>query len=515
MKNRFILIFVLFLLKSSFYKAQNNTFSPYSRYGLGEINPTTFAHNAGMGGAYIALKPDSVMPIFINAGNPAAYSLIKLTCLEVGGSYVNSRFSGNNSSLNKWSANFAYGALGFPIRGNGGACFGIMPYSNVGYDLKNTQNEPGIGSVNYLYSGTGGLNKAFIGYGFMPFQNRLTKFRTKNLFIPDSLKKLSKARYNARNFGSKLLSDFSIGFNANYLFGTIDQEARVVYPSSILYNNTYRSHSLHVGDFTGNFGAQTAITIDSVIDRKGRNEKIKKQVAALRALSVFSDSEIKRKEDSISDATPLHKRHYIQKIKFTFGYFMALNNSLKVNYSSTVYNYILNGFGQEIVRDTVVYSFDQKAQVTLPLEQGVGIGFKKGERINAVADFAITNWSKFNLLDNPSALKDNYRFGIGVNFVPEKYASGNGTFFKKLNYRLGASYQTGYIDVKNTTISNYAVTAGVGIPVGIGRLSSMVNISAQYGQIGTNANNLIKENYWKINFGFTFTDRWFQKFRYD
>jgi hypothetical protein len=59
------------------------------------------------------------------------------------------------------------------------------------------------------------------------------------------------------------------------------------------------------------------------------------------------------------------------------------------------------------------------------------------------------------------------------------------------------------------------VTAGVGLPVGIGQASSMVNVAVQYGQMGSLSNNLVKENYWRINFGFTFSDRWFQKFRYD
>ena len=60
------------------------------------MSPTTFAHNSGMGGTYIALKPDSTMPIFINTGNPASYSLIKLTTLEVGGSFLNSNFNIGN-----------------------------------------------------------------------------------------------------------------------------------------------------------------------------------------------------------------------------------------------------------------------------------------------------------------------------------------------------------------------------------------------------------------------------------
>jgi hypothetical protein len=480
LKNKYLLFLLTLVSQSFFYKAQNNTFSPYSRYALGEYNSTTFAHNAGMGGAYVALKPDSLMPIFINAGNPAAYSLIKLTCLEVGGAFIDSKFKGNNSSLHKWSANFAYGALGFPIRSNGGACFGIMPYSSAGYDTETTSDIGGIGPVQYKYSGSGGLNKAFLGYGLMPFQDRLKKFRKKNLFVPDSMKRLTKNGFKVKDFGSKLLSDFSIGFNVNYLFGSLEQNSRVVYPSSINYNNTYRERVLALGDFTGNFGMQTAITIDSV-KQKGTNKR----------------------------------RQLNEKVKITFGYFMALNNTLKVNYDATVYNYILNGFGQEIIRDTVLMHSTQSGKITLPLEQGFGIGFKKGERINAVADFAITNWSKFYFLDNLSGLKDNYRVAVGVNYVPEKYAAGNGAFFRKLNYRIGANYQTGYININNTIISNYAVTAGVGFPVGFGRLSSMVNISAQYGQMGTTKNNLIKENYWKINFGFSFSDRWFQKFRYD
>ena len=469
-----------------------------------------------MGGAYIALKPDSTMPIFVNAGNPAAYALIKLTSLEVGGSGVYSQFSGNNTpTVTRWSTNFAYGALGFPVAKNGGACFGIMPYSNVGYDLQNNVNENGIGTVNYLYSGSGGLNKAFLGYGVMPFSKRLVHFKNAHASIPDSLRTLKGVKYKAREMGAKILSDFSIGFNANYIFGGLQNTTRVVYPNSILYNNTYRERALTLGDFTGNFGAQTAITIDSVADRKGRRDKIHRQIAALKALGTFSEEVLNRRRDSLNAHSPHIKRAMREKVKFTFGYFMALNNSLNINYSSTIYNYILSGTGSEIIRDTVQYNNSQNGKITLPLEQGFGIGFKKGERINAVADFAITNWQNFKFIENVGDLKKNYRIAAGVNFVPEKYAAGSNAFVRRINYRLGVSYQTGFIDLKNTLISNYSISAGLGFPVGIGRLSSMVNLSAQFGQMGTSANNLTKENYIRFVFGFTFSDRWFQKFRYD
>jgi hypothetical protein len=376
----FILIFAVLI--SGGFLAQNNTFSPYSRYGLGEFNQNTFAHNLGMGGAHIALKPDSTMPVFINNGNPAAYALIKLTSLEVGGTFVRSIFSNNNSEVKKFTTNFSYGALGFPIRKNGGACFGIMPFSNVGYSLQNNVSENVIGQVTYKYNGAGGLNKAFLGYGIMPFKNSLTKFKKRHP-LNDTVLPLTAKAYRARKLLNGVLSDLSIGFNVNYLFGNISHSTKIEYPNSVLYNNTYRERSFNMGDFTGNFGLQTAISIDSA--------KSKTAVSAKRLMK--------------------------EKVKFTFGYFMALNNSLKVNYDATIYNYVIDGFGTERIRDTVLYSINQKSTISLPLEQGFGFGFKKGERINAVADFAFTNWQNFKFLENTSNLKDNYRIAAGINLL--------------------------------------------------------------------------------------------------
>jgi hypothetical protein len=478
LKNSVRIVFSLLLFLSTPFFSQN-TFSPYSRYGLGEPLPSTLAHNAGMGGAFIALMPDSNMPIFLNTGNPASYALIRLTSLEVGGRYIYSRFSTSSNSVKKWGANFAYGALGFPVGRKGGACLGIMPYTTVGYEAESTVNDQVVGDVMYKYKGSGGLNKAFIGYGFMPFNRSLARFRRRNLNIDDSLRTLSHGQYMRREFGRKLLSDFSVGFNVNYIFGNIMNATRVQYPNSLLYNNTYRERDLTLGDFGGNFGLQTAITIDSVNGANGRRRALR------------------------------------EKVKFTFGFFMGAATTMKASYNSVSYNYILSGQGDEIVRDTVFYNINQKTFVTLPLEQGFGIGFKKGQRISVAADFATTAWKKFKYLGAPAGLVDNSRISIGINFVPEKYAAGRGAFLKRINYRAGLSYQTGFVSIRNNVVSGYLLSAGVGLPVGIGRLSSMINISAQYGINGTTRDEMTREDFWRINFGFTFSDRWFQKFRYD
>jgi hypothetical protein len=513
--NKKSILFFLLLL-GAFAFAQNNTFSPYSRYALGELNPSTFAQNQAMGGACIAYRADSTMPVFINTGNPASYALLRLTSLEVGGSYRYSQFDGGSATLKKWATNFSYATLGFPVGPKSGAVMGIMPYSHLGYDLQDVRTDNNYGSMTYLYSGTGGLTKAFMGYGMAPFNRRLVKFRKKHLYTKDSAERLSHLNYKLRENVNKLLSDFSAGFNVNYIFGSMQNTTRIIYPNSIIYNNTYRVRSVTMGDFTGNFGFQTAFTIDTAYDRKGKRDKIENIMNQLRAQNRFSKQELKAKEDSLHNAIPLVRKAMSEKIKFTFGAFVGLNNSVRVTYDAAAYNYILDGTGREVLQDTVYYNPEQKGHMNFPLERGIGIGFKKGERINVAADFAVTGWKNFKLLDNINTYKDNYRAAIGVNYVPEKTAAGTGALFRRIHYRLGANYNTGYIQLTNgATVSSYAITAGFGIPVGINRSSSMVNLAFMYGKMGPTDNSSIRENFWRISFGFTYNDRWFNKFRYD
>ena len=407
-------------------------------------------------------------------------------------------------------------------------CFGIMPYTFVGYQTSTSATEPVVGNVTYQYNGDGGLSKAFLGYGVMPFNKRLNKFRRRYLNPPDTAKHLSRLAYKVREFNCKWLSDLSIGVNANYIFGNISNATRVIYPNSLLYNNTYRERTLVMGDFTGNFGVQTAFTTDSVMDRKSRKKRIEEEVKKLKAqghavdssalsgLTPFAEDVIEFKADSIRKYTPLRKRALRGKIKLSAGFFMSLNNSMSAKYTAAAYNYILNGQGEEIIRDTAYYLANQNGTITLPLEQGFGLGLKKGERWSFAADFAITAWSGYKYLNEISSLKDNYRVAAGVNYVPEKYAFGKRSYFSRVNYRFGLNYNTGYINVNNTSLADYSISAGVGLPVGASRFnSSMINLSLQYGQMGFNSTNSIKENYFRINFGFTYCDKWFQKFRYD
>lgn len=465
---------------SLFSYSQILTSSPYSRYGLGELNIQTFATPAAMGGSFIAYHQDTIAPFFINVANPAGLASIKLTSLELGGQAQFTKISSSGSSINKKNINFSYGSVGFPLKRFGGAAFGIMPYSTVGYKITSNQEVETVGNMTYVFQGDGGINKAFVGVGVKPFRKQAYKFHFSDL--ADTLIQTNQtAKYKRKRLGKQLLSELSVGATGNYLFGTINQVTDVVYPGSITYYNTKRQRSVQVSDFVFNGGLQTHFTIDSV---KSHGQR--------RALK--------------------------QKIKIGVGFFINTPAEINAKQSNIIYNYAIDGFGVERPRDTVLNSQDNAGTITLPLEMGVGLSIKKGEKLTVLMDAATTNWNNFKYFSTPSTdFKNSYRFSAGLNYVPNKLAFGTANYIKRIQYRLGISYSDGYLDLKNTSISNAFISAGLGLPVGIGRFDdiAVVNISAQYGKMGTINNSLLQEEYVRLVLGFTFNKRWFIKYKYD
>ena len=484
---RAIYFFLALISLNSISFSQNLTSSPYSRYGFGELNSQTFASQAAMGNSFIAYQQDSIAPFFINAANPAGLSGIKLTLLELGGQVQFTKISSSASSIKKTNSNFSYGSVGFPLKKIGGAAFGIMPFSTVGYKITSVQNEPlGGGSMKYIYNGDGGLNKAFIGLGVKPFRSQEYKFQHSD--FADSLIKYNKtSKYKRIKLAKQLISNFSIGATANYIFGTINQTTDIVYPSQVLYFNSKRQRSTQVNDFTFNGGFQTNFTIDS-IKKKGHRTILK------------------------------------EKITIGTGFFINTPTNLDSKQNKIIYNYSLDGFGIERPKDTVLNSQNVSGTIKLPLEMGIGLSFKKGEKITVLIDGAITNWSGYKNFNDPNTeFNNSYRVSAGLNYVPNKLAFGSSNYIKRIHYRVGASYTDGYLDLKNTKIKNYSVSAGLGLPVGAAKYDArgkcdeigVVNISVQYGKLGTISNNLLQEEYVRITLGFTFNKRWFIKYKYD
>ena len=221
--------------------AQEGTSSPYSNYGIGEVRFKGTAEARSMGG--LAVEQDS---IHINLENPASFASLKLTSFTVGGTGSFNTLKTAASSENSTRATLDYLAVGLPM-GKFGLGFGLIPYSSVGYKIKTTAVSDA--DKNKTYTGTGGLNKVFVGLGYKinpkwsvgadinyNFGNIETKYtETQNLVQYGTLEtntaKLSGMSYNlATQYQTKITKKLSIFAALNYTFENrlISKNTRIV-----------------------------------------------------------------------------------------------------------------------------------------------------------------------------------------------------------------------------------------------------------------------------------------------
>jgi hypothetical protein len=165
--------------------AQSNAttaFSPYSMYGVGEINTQGALPMRSMGGMGVAWRSTSMASLL----NPAGYSatLRKSFIFNFGaeGMYaVNSqnRYDASTGAATgsvksaKTTANFHDIALQMPLGKGVGLGFSITPYSSVGYNMTAIEQDENawaeVGQVKYNYQGDGDITEVKLGVGWEIF----------------------------------------------------------------------------------------------------------------------------------------------------------------------------------------------------------------------------------------------------------------------------------------------------------------------------------------------------------
>jgi hypothetical protein len=161
---------VLALLFGTAAKAQVTTQSPYSKFGLGNVKPLVLPQFRAMGGVSTAIfSPTGYSNI--NMQNPASYAGITLTTADIGASGTIMNLKKDDVSERSFNGSLNHVTLAFPVSRGSALSVGVLPYTELGYEFKNRAS---LGSaagsspeqIDYLYSGEGGLNKAYLGYGF-------------------------------------------------------------------------------------------------------------------------------------------------------------------------------------------------------------------------------------------------------------------------------------------------------------------------------------------------------------
>ncbi|NRS89017.1 hypothetical protein HNQ02_001937 [Flavobacterium sp. 7E] len=100
---------------------------------------------------------------------------------------------------------------------------------------------------------------------------------------------------------------------------------------------------------------------------------------------------------------------------------------------------------------------------------------------------------------------------LGGYFIPNYNSFNN--YLKRIVYRGGLRYEKTGLVINSESVNDMALTLGIGMPVS-GTFSN-INIGLELGKRGTTNAGLVQENYANISVGFSFSDKWFNKRKFD
>lgn len=430
--------------------AQDN--SPYSRYGLGDIVPSTNIVNRGFGGVSAAYSDF----LSINFANPASYSGFQgiteaqgnklasgRVLLDVGVNLESRTLRSPNQVAKFTSSNalFSYLQVGVPLRKNWGLSFGLRPLTRIGYKI--TQSERikdaatglPLDSAFTEYSGDGGSYLPSIGTGFR-------------------------------------IKDVSFGANMGYLFGRRETaRKRGLINDSIQYNNSNQTTNSYFGDLFFNAGIQYKIDLN-------KENQLRLGVAGNVKQS------LKGRQDFVAET------------------FSRTADAGDFQLDSV--------FKQTDVPGEVVYP----ASVTAGFIYDHNKDMPNAQSWSVGLDFSHNKWEDYRFFGAKDAVQNNWQVKAGGQYRPKPGRNYFSNVAYRAGFTAGPDYiiaggnmpQFGASLGLGLPLANYNRLAP--------NQYTIINLALEYGKRGNN-DNPIKENTFRLSLGLNFSDVWFVKRKYD
>ncbi len=406
--------------------AQNEISSPYSRYGIGLVNTSSNSTLASMGNVSYAMQSND----YINFRNPASYvafdslSFVGDIAFNISSIHLKTTALTQRGTIGR----IGYITIGLPVTKHWRTSVGFIPFSDRGYNITDSQTLPEIGSVNYKYTGEGGLMQLYWGNAF------------------------------------KLCKGLSFGVNLSYLFGTL---------SSIRYEE-------FTGDYYYNYRIAQNDYADGIYIQAGLQYKV--NIGEFHKLGIGAVYE-------------------------NSAYIWMRRNLLVNRY--------INEYNSVNTYDTAYAVLNQKGSMRIPQSVGGGLSYSYKDKLMVGVDVAWQNWQKYSLkwknsstVSSMDSLKDAIVVSAGLQYIPDP---SSGKFGKNIAFRIGARYSTGYIQIHNLPISEFAISAGIGMPFKTFNSKCALNLMLEYGSMGSLKNDLIRQSYVKIGLNLVLVERWYQR----
>lgn len=332
------------------------------------------------------------------------------------------------------------------------------------------------GSINHIALGVPLLrNKLGLSFGLLPYSILNYNF-TNNDIDTNKVYTGQGSLYQFYLGTGYQIKGFSIGVNAAYLFGRLDYTRGFAFTDSIDAFNVQNATSLRVSGFLYNVGVQYKKRI------------LKKTTQNTLKTDVF----------------------------FTVGAQGSSNVKVNARTSSQWERYINISDVQTIV-DTPLSYAEKRSKMVIPYNFSAGFTVGNENWWLVGADFRYAGWNQFAYDLNTNKLANSWRLMAGASIVPN-YDSKK--FLDRIQYKVGGYYGKSEVIYQGIQLTEYGGTVGLSMPIPIPmavqyREAARFHFNADIGSRTPGTKSLIAESYYRINFGFTLNNVWFQKRKFD
>lgn len=291
-----LLLSMIVIISNTAALAQNVT-SPYSIFGVGDIETKDFGRYFGMGSTSIALRNGAAF----NFSNPASLTALDPKVMNfdfiMRGRVSNFLIPGRDTVTSP-SKDYAIRriSLAYKPEKRWAFAFGLRPYSTVNYLLNDSAKLADNTSVlNKSVDGNGGLNQVFLSNGF------------------------------------SLNKNFSVGLTTSVLFGTLQT------------NTTYTSSGIGLDVTRNEYNALHALMFTGGLQYVGKLSKhIKQQLGfiisnAAKLTGQWSTEYITSDSTITTDVDP--SKHISTPGQIGVGYALVFNDKLTISADYTSYNW--------------------------------------------------------------------------------------------------------------------------------------------------------------------------------
>ena len=438
------------------YSQEGQLLSPYSAYGLGDISPSMFAQQRAAAGVSLGVNERYVLL----PGVASSYAHLARPVFTTGG---RGRFVTQETAtetFDRGNAQFMGLGIGLPIKkGAWGAGFGLIPQTEVGYELSEVEMLGGD-PVELNYTGLGGLSKIYVGVA----------------------KRLLLERDSTGAESKKL----NVGVQMNYSFGNIGTTRRSIFPAGEGFFNTNSTANVIIRDPSFELSAQYHWRI--VTARKKSAETPYHEWDLTAGLSYNLQTSLAARRTDLTTS--------------------FLLSDLGVEITQDTIEFIDRAKGTITVPANIGVGFGVK----LDDKWAVAAEYQRQDWSQFEVD--VEGW------ELPAQLGTRSSFAFGMSYNPSGFGAWHrqGDFFQQTTYRLGFSTETDYLIINGSQLGGYKVSGGFSFPIDGNKGKSRLTLGTVYGSRGNTENGAIRETTIEVFAGFSITPslrepQWFKKRR--